>query len=187
MVVACGHRLADGRDRGRAAQSSCAGIGRLPDAVGVAGHCLCGDGLAHGIFVRPTPLEPGEGGEVKGPTAVGTGRGEGPQVELSRLIDQINERFGTDFTSADELFFNQIREEAIADEELRQAAHANNIENFRFVFDKALETLFIDRMEQNEDLFAKFMNDKDFQKVVTEHLLHKVYAEIREDTSGTAA
>ena len=132
-------------------------------------------------------LEPGEGGEVKGPTAVGTGRGEGPQVELSTLIDQINERFGTDFAPADELFFNQIREEAIADEELRQAATANTIENFRFVFDKALETLFIDRMEQNEDLFAKFMNDKEFRRIVEEHLLRKVYDQIREDGSESTA
>lgn len=132
-------------------------------------------------------LEPGEGGEVKGPTAVGTGQSEGPQVELSRLIDQINERFGTDFTPADELFFNQIREEAVADEGLRQAAHANTIDNFRFVFDKALEGLFIDRMEQNEELFAKFMNDKDFQKLVTEHLLREVYADIRRDESAEPA
>jgi type I restriction enzyme, R subunit len=132
-------------------------------------------------------LEPGQGGEVKGPTAVGTGAGQGPQVELSRLIDQINERFGTDFTPADELFFNQIREEAIADEELRQVAQANTIDKFRFVFDKALETLFIDRMEQNEELFAKFMNDQDFQKIVREHLLREVYSEIREESSGDAA
>ncbi len=129
-------------------------------------------------------LPSGESGEVKGPTAVGTSRGEGPQVELSRLIDQINERFGTDFTPADELFFNQIREEAIADEELRQAAQANTIDHFRFVFDKALEALFIDRMEQNEELFAKFMNDQDFQKIVREHLLREVYSEIREDDAA---
>ena len=132
-------------------------------------------------------LEVGEGGEVKGPTAVGTGVDEGPTVELSQLLDLINERFGTEFTPADELFFNQIREEAIADDDLRQAANANTIENFRYVFDKALETLFIDRMEQNEELFAKFMNDQQFQKIVKEHLLHKVYAEIREESGEDAA
>jgi len=126
-------------------------------------------------------LEPDQGGEVKGPTAVGTGAGQGPQVELSRLIDLINERFGTDFTPADELFFNQIREEAVADDELRQAALANTMENFRFVFDKALEGLFIDRMEQNEDLFARYMNDTDFQKIVAETLLRQVYEQIRDD------
>jgi len=129
-------------------------------------------------------LPAGEGGEVKGPTAVGTGTVNQDTVELSRLIDIINDRFGTDFAPADELFFNQIREEAVADEALRQAATANTIDNFRFVFDKALEGLFIDRMEQNEDLFARYMNDADFQKVVAEHLLHQVYAQIREEPAA---
>ena len=45
-------------------------------------------------------------------------RASGPQyhfdekVELSTLIEMINERFGASFTAADELFFGQIREEA---------------------------------------------------------------------------
>ena len=74
-------------------------------------------------------LEPGEGGELKGPTAVGTGRFHDEQIELSRLIDILNDRFGTDFAPADQLFFDQIREEAVADDTLRQAANANTIEN----------------------------------------------------------
>lgn len=125
-------------------------------------------------------LQPGEGGTVSGPTAVGTGTATDTEVELSKLIDLINDRFGTDFTQADELFFNQIREEAVADQSLRQAATANTMENFRFVFEKALEGLFIDRMEQNEELFAKYMNDPAFQKLVAGHLLHQVYRQIRE-------
>ncbi len=129
-------------------------------------------------------LAPGESGEVSGPTAVGTGKSEEKEVELSQLIDIINEKMGTDFKTADELFFSQIREEAVADETLRQAANANTIENFRFVFNKALEGLFIDRMEQNEELFARYMNDAEFQKLVGEHLLRQVYAEIREDTTS---
>jgi type I restriction enzyme R subunit len=49
------------------------------------------------------------------------------------------------------------------------------------VFVKALEGLFIDRMEQNEEIFAKYMNDADFRKVVSEHLLKQVYEQIREE------
>jgi type I restriction enzyme R subunit len=124
-------------------------------------------------------LEPGAGGEVSGPTSVGTGKTIDEKVKLSRLIDIVNERFGTDFKPADELFFNQIREEAVADEGLRQAANANPIDNFKFVFDKALEDLIIDRMEQNEDIFARFMNDKEFRKVISESLLRQVYDQIR--------
>jgi type I restriction enzyme R subunit len=124
-------------------------------------------------------LDQGENVPVEGPTAVGTGQAKDAQIELSRLIDVINERFGTDFTQADELFFHQLREEAVADEELRQAATANTLDNFRYVFVKALEGLFIDRMEQNEEIFTKYMNDAAFRKLVSEHLLKQVYKQIR--------
>ena len=39
----------------------------------------------------------------------------------------------------DELFFRQIREEAVADQALQQAATAKPLDAFRLVFDKALE------------------------------------------------
>jgi len=102
------------------------------------------------------------------------------QVELSKLIDVLNERFGTQFKPADELFFEQVREEAIADEGLQEAARANTMDNFRFVFERALEGLFIDRMDQNEDLFTRFMDNPDFRATVTRVLLERVYQQIRE-------
>ena len=104
---------------------------------------------------------------------------EDEKVELSALIEIINERFGTTFTEADELFFSQIREEAVADEALQQAATANPLEAFKLVFDKALEGLFIDRMDQNESITARFLDDKDFRGAVSRHLMKQVYEQIR--------
>ena len=43
-----------------------------------------------------------------------------------QLIDILNERFGTDFKPADQLFFDSIREDAVADAGLRQAAHGQH-------------------------------------------------------------
>jgi len=131
-------------------------------------------------------LKAGENGEVKGPTAVGTGKSQDEQIELSQLIDLINERFGTDFKPADQLFLDQVREEAVANEVLRQAAAANTIDNFKYVFAKALEDIFIDRMEQNESIFARFMNDQDFQHLVEKHLRRRVYDQIRGELEGQA-
>jgi type I restriction enzyme R subunit len=124
-------------------------------------------------------LEPGEASEITGPTAVGTSLGESPKVELSRLIDIINEKFGTEFTPADQLFFDQAREDAAADATLQQVAFANPYEGFHLVFRKALEDLFIDRMEQNESIFARYMNDAAFRKVVEDILGRQVYDQIR--------
>lgn len=126
-------------------------------------------------------LEPGKCGEVPGPIDAGTGTDHGEDIELSRLIGILNERFGTEFKPGDQLFFDSIREDAVADGNLRQVALANTMENFGYVFQKALEGLFIDRMEQNEEVTGKFMNEERFRKVVSEHLLKKVYEQIREE------
>ena len=95
--------------------------------------------------------------------------------------------FGTDFKPADELFFSQIREEALADSSLQQAALVNSIDNFKFVFDKALEGLFIDRMDQNQEIFARYMNDRQFQEIVAATLLRQVYMQIRERAQNPTA
>ena len=124
-------------------------------------------------------LQAGDRGTVSAPTAVGTGVDRHEQVELSRLIDKINERFGTDFKPVDQLFFDQIKEEAVSDTAIQQAAMVNSLENFGFVFDKALEGKFIDRMDQNQEIFARYMNDKDFQKAVAEWMRREVYEQVR--------
>jgi type I restriction enzyme R subunit len=123
-------------------------------------------------------LEKGKIGEVSGPTDVGTGASHDDQIQLSMLIDILNERFGTDFKPADQLFLDSIREDAVANDTLRQAAQANTMENFGYVFLKSLEDLFIDRMGQNEDITARFMNDADFKRLVGQHLLKQVYEQI---------
>jgi type I restriction enzyme R subunit len=128
-------------------------------------------------------LKPGERGEVSGPTSVGTGTVHDEQIELSKLIDILNQRFGTEFRPADQLFLDSIREDALADSNLRQAALANTMENFGYVFLKALEGLFIDRMDQNEEITAKFMNEKDFKDVIGQHLLKQVYDHVRSQES----
>jgi len=102
------------------------------------------------------------------------GRQLAQEVELSTLIELINERFGTSFSPADELFFSQIREEAMADEALQQAAAANTLEAFKTVFEPALESLFIGRMERNETIAARFLDDADFRGAVSRLIMQQV-------------
>jgi type I restriction enzyme, R subunit len=115
----------------------------------------------------PKPLD--------GPKEVGSGVLHEQPVALSRLIDLINARFGTEFNQADQLFFDQIVEAAARDSVLQQAAKANPEDKFSLVFNSMLETLFMERMDQNEEVFARYMNDPAFQKIVTTWLSEEVY------------
>ena len=118
---------------------------------------------------------------ISGPTAVGTGSTYDDEIELSKLIDILNELFGTEFKPGDQLFFESIREDAVAKDELRQAAKVNPIENFRYVFNECLKDLLIDRMDQNKEITKKFMDEDRFRKAVNQHLLKEVYNQIRKD------
>lgn len=120
-----------------------------------------------------------EAEDLKGPTEVGTGASRDDRVQLSLLVDKLNQRFGTDFAKADELFFDQIAETAASNEKLKEAALANSLENFTLVFEKMLEGLFIERMEGNEDIFAKLMNDSTFHEIAASYLVKEVYERIR--------
>lgn len=116
--------------------------------------------------------------KLDGPTDVGTGIVREPEVPFSRIIDVVNNRFGTEFNQADQYFFDQIIETAIADEDIIQAAQSNSPDKFTLMFKSILQQLFIERIDQNEDIFARFMEEKDFNKTVTELLAKEAFKKI---------
>jgi type I restriction enzyme R subunit len=120
-------------------------------------------------------LKEGYARPLDGPSEVGSGMVREETVRFSRLIDVMNERFRTDFTEADQLFFDQIIEAALTDEALQQAARVNPVDKFSLVFNNLLETLFVERMDQNEDIFARFMSEESFRKVVGAWMASEVY------------
>ncbi|XHX75879.1 MAG: hypothetical protein RBJ76_15650 [Stenomitos frigidus ULC029] len=97
------------------------------------------------------------------------------------MVEKLNERFGTEFNLADQLFFDQVRETAIVNEQLRQSAKVNTLENFEPVFKEQLENLFVERMEDNEDIFVRLMNDDNSREMAAQYLMRSVYQQINQD------
>ena len=124
-------------------------------------------------------LQDGEARRLDGPTEVGSGLVRPQPMPLSQLIDIVNERFGTDFNQADQLFFDQIVEAAVADDELRQTAAVNPESKFELVFKNLTERLFVERMDQNEEIFIRYMNDESFRQVVSTWMGSEAYRRLR--------
>jgi type I restriction enzyme R subunit len=124
-------------------------------------------------------LSNGETDPLKGPTDVGTARAPDEDVALSSLVEKLNERFGTDFTEADQLFFDQIRVSAEQDDKIVEAARANNLTNFSSYLERMLDELFIDRMEGNEEIFSRVMTDKQFRAAAHEHLANEIFRHVQ--------
>jgi type I restriction enzyme R subunit len=58
---------------------------------------------------------------------------------------------------------------------LKEQAQSNSIANFKFGFDDVFMDKSIGRMEQNQDIFTKMMDDKEFGGLVRDYMLKKVY------------
>jgi type I restriction enzyme, R subunit len=129
-------------------------------------------------------LQEGTAEGLIGATAVGT-RQLDQEVPLSQLINSLNERFSTDFTLADQLFFEQITATAIANDSIKKAAQVNTKENFAPVLEKHLENLFIERMDGNEKIFMEVMNNEEFRAIVLEKLLSSIYETLNRNVHET--
>ncbi|MEX1265027.1 MAG: FAD-dependent oxidoreductase, partial [Actinomycetota bacterium] len=127
----------------------------------------------------------GAGASDELPPAV-TGGGLGVQHEpdtelLSTIVDLLNERFGLNLGNADQLLFDQFREEWVQNPDLQNQAKANPIENFKFGFDKVFDATIIERMGANDDIFREIMDNPDFAATIKGFYLKEVYDRLRHD------
>ncbi len=127
------------------------------------------------LEARRIRLDEGDNPPVTGPTETGTRKGEAEDVPLSTLVEALNDKFGTAFTPADQLFFDQVAEAAVEDETLQEAFKVNSLDDVADMFSNILEGLFINRMEGNERIFNRVMKGGDFRKLVEEKILLDVY------------
>ena len=132
-------------------------------------------------------LQEGWARPLDGPKEVGSGMVRDEAVPLSQLIDLVNQRFGTDFNQADQLFFDQIVEAAVTDDGLRQAAAVNPEDKFELVFRNLLERLFVERMDQNEEIFVRYMNDAVFREIVSGWMASQAYRKLRAGSPSPSA
>ncbi len=119
---------------------------------------------------------------VKSPTAVGTSAAKDEDKPLSEIIHALNERFGTDFTEEDRLFFEQIKEKATKDERVVQTAKANPLDKFELGIKAIIESLMMQRMAENDTIVTRYMDDKDFQNEVFPRLAREIYRSVMEKT-----
>jgi type I restriction enzyme, R subunit len=109
----------------------------------------------------------------------GTGVKEEQEEYLSSIIERLNKRFGTDFTKADQLSVEQIKEDFAADEDLVQKAKTNTIDDFRLAFEKVFINKVIDRMDQNQAFFTRVLDDEQFKNALMEYMLVETYAKLK--------
>lgn len=117
--------------------------------------------------------------EVKSPTDVGTGNAHDEDAPLSDIIGVLNERFGTEFGEGDRLFFEQIKEKALYDQQIVQTAEANPMDKFELGIRQKIESLMIQRMSENDEIVSRYMDDLEFQNSIFPLLAKEIFDSIK--------
>jgi type I restriction enzyme R subunit len=138
-------------------------------------------------FSGAIELGEGEAQLIKSPTEVGTGRAEDEQAPLSTIIQLLNERFGTQFSEEDRLFFQQIKERACQNTQVVQTALANPLDKFELGIRKLIEDLMIERMGENDKIVTRYMADRDFQSSAFPILARDIFETIRSRSPASTA
>jgi len=123
-------------------------------------------------------LSDGEEVKVKSPTDTGTRKAKEEDKPLSEIIETLNERFGTDFSEADRLFFEQIKETALQDESVLKTAAANPLDKFELGIEQIIKDLMMKRLKENDKIVTRYMDDEKFQKVISHILAKDIYTEL---------
>jgi type I restriction enzyme R subunit len=128
------------------------------------------------VFSGAIELREGEGDYgVKSPTDVGTGKAKDEKAPLSEIIEVLNNKFGTNFSNEDRLFFEQIKERATNSPEVVRLRQANPFDKFQLGLRRMLEDLMIQRMSENDKIVTRYMDDKSFEDAAFAVLSRVIY------------
>jgi type I restriction enzyme R subunit len=92
---------------------------------------------------------------------------------LSRIIHELNERFGTDLTDADRVFIEELENRLAADSALNASIRANTRENARLTFDHVVTDRLQDMVDTNFEFYKRVTDDRDFAKFFLDWLFER--------------
>ena len=122
-------------------------------------------------------LNEGEADPQKGSTDVGTGQVSLTE-ELDKLIKELNEAFTTEFTLADQLFFESVEKFARENPDIVDAANNNPLSSFMDYFNTKIDDLLVGLFEQFGESVAKVLNNPQIKHKVCRRLAKQIYENV---------
>lgn len=122
-----------------------------------------------------------EGGELDPLQGRDRGKNEDEQETLSKIIKEVNERFGTDFSDEDRVILNNLTERLVQHKSLSGAIQSNNSKDaikvkFNEVFQKELLSMF----RSNFDLYQKLDSNEDLKDYVNQKMFEFIIKKLKD-------
>jgi type I restriction enzyme, R subunit len=145
----------------------------------------------------------GEDGVARGHSGDGSGLREPEVKHLAEVIRELNERFGLDLGTGDEILVYQQVVGLVSDTEMQQVGLMNDEARFGQVADDRLDDIVAENSERNTEFMKLYFDNDEFRNAVKEAARRRAYriitdplreealarlrAEMEQETGGSGA
>jgi type I restriction enzyme, R subunit len=145
----------------------------------------------------------GEDGVLRGHSADGSSFREPEVKHLAEVIRELNERFGLDLGTGDEILVYQQVVGLVSDTEMQQVGLMNDEARFGQVADDRLDDIVAENADRNTEFMKLYFDNDEFRKAVKEAARRRAYriitdplreealarlrAEMEQETGGSGA
>jgi type I restriction enzyme R subunit len=112
--------------------------------------------------------------ETPGTYSVGTGQPSTENIEpLSKIIQEINQRFGTEFSEDERVFIEHLETKLDDSAPLKASLKVNIPENVKLTFDNLASDMMQDMIETNFSFYKQFTDDLEFKDLLLGFLFNR--------------
>jgi type I restriction enzyme R subunit len=97
--------------------------------------------------------------------------------KLSKIIKDLNDAFGTNFTEEDRVFLGRIKDNLLENKDLQNKIEHNSKENVRTVFDKYFSEEMTKLLNNNMEFYKRIIDNEKLRKRLKSQLFNLVYSE----------
>jgi type I restriction enzyme R subunit len=126
---------------------------------------------AHNVSLGPS----GADGVVRGHSADGGSFREPEVKHLAEVVRELNERFGLDLGTGDEILVYQQVVGLVSDTEMQQVGLMNDEARFGQVADDRLDDIVAENAERNTEFMKLYFDNDEFRKAVKEAARRRAY------------
>ncbi len=98
-------------------------------------------------------------------------------AKLSKIIKDLNDAFGTDFTDDGKVFLGRVKDNLLEDKELKNKIEHNSKENVKVIFPKYLDRELSKLLNNNMNFYKRIVDNEKLRKKIESALFELVYFE----------
>ena len=118
-------------------------------------------------------LEPKQSLEYKTP--------KDEEEPLSRIIEEMNDRYGTEFNDTDKVILLRMKNSLENNEDLKTSAKINSEENFKLSFRHMFDEVLLSFISDHFAFYKKINDNKNLKRDLVDNIFTMVYKGLKED------